>query len=70
MFLKKRSAVAAMVVLFICVAVYLNWSYTKGIGVDGAAEVDSGKVLGEATLIDNAEEVDTGKKLRSIRILH
>jgi len=57
MFLKRKSAVAAMIVLFICVAVYLNWSYTQGVGFDGSVEVDSGKILGEATLIDNEEKV-------------
>ncbi len=59
MFLKKRNAVAAMIVLFICVAVYLNWSYTQGIGQDDAVDVDSGKILGEATLTNQEEE---GKK--------
>lgn len=59
MFLKKRNAVAAMIVLFICVAVYLNWSYTRGIGQDDAVDVDSGKILGEATLTNQEEE---GKK--------
>ncbi len=60
MFLKRRSAVAAMTVLFICVAVYLNWSYTQGIGFDDT-DVDTGKVLGEATLIDNEENIEEPK---------
>ena len=55
MFLKKRSAVAAMIVLFICVAVYLNWSYTQGIGLEGAVDADSEKILGEATLTGQEE---------------
>ena len=59
MFLKKRNAVAAMIVLFICVAVYLNWSYTQGIGKDDAVDADSPKILGEATLTNQEEE---GKK--------
>lgn len=58
MFLKKRSAIAAMVVLFICVAVYLNWSYTQGIGMEETADVNSNKVIGEATLIDNEEKIE------------
>ena len=58
MFLKRRSAVAAMVVLFICVAVYLNWSYTQGIGFEGTTDVGAGKVLGEATLIDKEENLE------------
>lgn len=56
MFMKRKNAVAAMIVLFICVAVYLNWSYTKGIQSDGAADVDAGKTLGETTLANNGEE--------------
>lgn len=59
MFLKKRNAVAAMIVLFICVAVYLNWSYTQGIGQEDAVDADSPKILGEATLTNQEEE---GKK--------
>ena len=30
----KRNAVVAAIVLFVCVAVYLNWSYSQ----DGAGE--------------------------------
>ena len=44
----KRNAVVAAIVLFVCVAVYLNWSYSQ----DGAGETaDTGKVLGEAALV-------------------
>ena len=41
----KRNAVVAAVVLFVCGAVYLNWSYQK----DTAEE--AGKTLGEAELV-------------------
>lgn len=41
----KRNAVVAAIVLFVCVAVYLNWSYHK----DEAA--DTGKTLGQAALV-------------------
>lgn len=44
----KRNAVVAVIVLFVCAAVYLNWSYTKD-GADTAT--GTGKVLGEATLV-------------------
>lgn len=44
----KRNAVVAAIVLFVCVAVYLNWSYNRD-GSEGS--VDSGKVLGEAALV-------------------
>ena len=42
----KRNAVVAAIVLFVCVAVYLNWSYGKE-----NTEVDAGKTLGQATLV-------------------
>ena len=41
----KRNAVVAAIVLFVCVAVYLNWSYTQ------EETADTGKVLGEAALV-------------------
>ncbi len=40
----KRNAVVAAIVLFVCVAVYLNWSYNKD-------TADAGKVLGQAALV-------------------
>ena len=40
----KRNAVVAAIVLFVCVAVYLNWSY-------GKENEDAGKLLGQATLV-------------------
>lgn len=42
----KRNLVVAAIVLFVCVAVYLNWSYNKE---DDAS--DAGKTLGQATLV-------------------
>ena len=38
--LVRRNAVVGAVVLFVCVAVYLNWSYNE-----------TGKVLGDAALV-------------------
>ncbi|MEG0765489.1 MAG: SpoIIIAH-like family protein [Pseudoflavonifractor sp.] len=49
----KRNAVVAAIVLFVCVAVYLNWSYHK----DGGS-VDTGKTLGEATLVGGGTQAD------------
>ena len=53
--IKKRGAVLAAVVLMLSVAVYLNWSYTKGeteeLLVSNQAE--TGKTLGEAKLVDS-----------------
>ena len=41
----KRNAVVAAVVLFVCGAVYLNWSYQNG------KTEEAGKTLGEAELV-------------------
>ena len=35
----KRNAVVAVIALFVCAAVYLNWNYSK--------EADAGKTLGQ-----------------------
>ena len=43
----KRNAVVAAIVLFVCVAVYLNWSYQK----EGGDAAETGKTLGEAALV-------------------
>ena len=43
----KRNTVVAAIVLFVCVAVYLNWSYQ---GDEGTADVD--KTLGQAEMVD------------------
>jgi stage III sporulation protein AH len=67
----KRNAVVAAIVLFVCVAVYLNWSYGQNEAVSGKAEAETlsqeqgeTKTLGEAALVssdslstDEAEEV-------------
>ena len=46
----KRNAVVAAIVLFVCAAVYLNWSYNQ-------EAADAGKVLGQAALV-GAESTD------------
>lgn len=46
----KRNAVVAAIVLFVCVAVYLNWSYQKE--TSGTANPGgTGKTLGQAALV-------------------
>ncbi len=45
----KRNVVVAAIVLFVCAAVYLNWSY--GQEVEAGSEAADGKLLGEATLV-------------------
>ncbi len=43
----KRNAVVVAIVLFVCVAVYLNWSYQQ----DGGSSSEAGKTLGQAALV-------------------
>ena len=39
----KRNAVVAAVALFVCAAVYLNWSYDQ--------QAQAGKTLGQSTMV-------------------
>lgn len=57
----KRNAVVLAIVLFVGVAVYLNWSYNnqltgEGSGTDGS----DGKVLGQTTLVNGVDEEQDG----------
>ncbi len=45
----KRNVVVAAMVLFVCAAVYLNWSY--GQEVEAGSKSAGGKLLGEAALV-------------------
>lgn len=45
----KRNVVVAAIILFVCAAVYLNWSY--GQQVEEGTEAADGKLLGEAALV-------------------
>ncbi len=59
----KRNAVVVAIVLFVCMAVYLNWSYTQ----DPGADVDAGKTLGEAALVGGTkgeDQVLTGENIK------
>lgn len=58
----KRNAIVVIIVLFVGVAVYLNWSYGQTTDVDANAET-TGKLLGEATLVNGASEENEGKEL-------
>lgn len=55
--MKKRGAIYSVVALMLCVAVYLNWYYTKTDGdLTGATDYQAdGKVLGEAVLVTHLE---------------
>ena len=59
MVIKKKSAVYSVVALMLCMAVYLNWSYSKNEQSDystAGADFEDGKVLGEAKLVDEKTE--------------
>ncbi len=53
----KRNAVVAAIVLFVCVAVYLNWSYDQSDTAMGDSSVSTGKTLGEAALVSSDSEI-------------
>ncbi len=53
----KRNAVVLAIVLFVGVAVYLNWSYNNQLTAEGSGKDGSdGKVLGQTTLVNGVEE--------------
>lgn len=59
----KRNAVVVAIVLFVCMAVYLNWSYSQ----DPGEVADAGKTLGEAALVGGGQTDDpllTGSDLQ------
>lgn len=47
----KRNAVVAAIVLFVCAAVYLNWSYSQRKTEVNADAMPTGKLLGGAALV-------------------
>ncbi len=47
----KRNAVVAAIVLFVCAAVYLNWSYSQEKSDVSAGALPTGKLLGGAALV-------------------
>ncbi len=51
----KRNAIVVVIVLFVGMAVYLNWSYGQSANVDVNAEA-SGKLLGEAALVNSSSK--------------
>lgn len=57
----KRNAVVVAIVLFVGVAVYLNWSYNNEVAADGnvTESAEPGKILGQTTLVNGTED-DTG----------
>lgn len=54
----KRNAVVAAIVLFVCAAVYLNWSYSQNDEYAGADTViTTGKTLGQAELVSSDTKI-------------
>ncbi|HHX72010.1 MAG TPA: SpoIIIAH-like family protein [Clostridiales bacterium] len=55
--IKKRTAIAAVVALLVCTAVYLDWSYQKGLQADRAVGEqqsisDDDRVMGQLDLVN------------------
>lgn len=59
----KRNAVVLAIVLFVGVAVYLNWSYNNQLTGEGSGnESGDGKVLGQTTLVNGVDEEQKGEE--------
>ena len=62
----KRNAVVAAIVLFVCAAVYLNWSYQKdgdvNAGAGSGTGTNSGKTLGDAAMVGAQDPLLGGSK--------
>lgn len=58
----KRNAVVSVIVLFVCVALYLSWSYGRDPGEDSAKVFDPGSASVETNqgLTDDPSAEDTG----------
>lgn len=52
----KRNAVVVAIVIFVGAAVYLNWSYNRQSAGEDSGKSDSGKLLGQSTLVSGTEE--------------
>jgi len=56
---KKRGAVYSVIALMLCVAVYLNWNYSRtgeDLSVGGDATETGSKILGETILVDGESD--------------
>ena len=49
----KRNAVTAVVLMFVCAGVYLNWSYNQQNTTNLADTLDAQKVMGENLVLSN-----------------
>ena len=57
----KRNAVVLAIVMFVGVAVYLNWSYNNQLTGENSGDNGDGKVLGQTTLVNGVEEESEGE---------
>ena len=57
----KRNAVVLAIVLFVGVAVYLNWSYNNQLTGESNPDSSDGKVLGQTTLVNGVEDDAEGE---------
>lgn len=53
----KRNAVVAAIVLFVCAAVYLNWSYSQTEAASAELAMTTGKTLGQAELVSSDAQI-------------
>lgn len=53
----KRNAVTAVVLMFVCAGVYLNWSYNQQNTVELTDTLDAEKVMGENLVLSDGGEV-------------
>ena len=58
----KRNAVVAAIVLFVCAAVYLNWSYSQGTSDVSANTLPTGKLLGGAAMVGASADPSGGSE--------
>lgn len=71
--IKKRTAVAAVVALLVCIAVYLNWSYQKGLSEDVSDGTDTNdivsdeqRLLGQIDLVNGSDYSETDEAAKKI----
>ena len=62
----KRNAIVVVIVLFVGMAVYLNWSYGQTTAIDEDAAA-TGKLLGEAALVSGKSPETTGEEMNAVQ---
>jgi len=53
----KRNAVVAVVLVFVCAGIYLNWSYSQSTAADLTDTLDAEKVMGENLVLQGEEDL-------------